>query len=91
MKALLIVFVVLVAFVVGLGFYRGWFNVSSNSADGKSNITFSADPAKMQEDKKKALEEGHKVVDQVKDKIAPSDEKKKDKVAPSEQPVQDKK
>ncbi len=82
MKALLIVLVVIVIFVVALGFYRGWFHVSSDHTDGNSNITFSADPAKMQDDEKTAEEKLHNLGSHRKDKAAtPADEKNKDKNA----------
>jgi len=70
MKALLIVFVLVVTAVVGLGFYRGWFQVSSDSADGNPNITFSADPDKVQDDKKPQQEKMQSLGGQVKDKAA---------------------
>jgi hypothetical protein len=90
MKALLIVLVLVVTFVVALGFYRGWFHVSSDSADGNRNITFSADPEKIQDDKKAVEEKVHNLGGQVKDKVAaPSDEKGKDKNATPVQPPQE--
>jgi hypothetical protein len=88
MKALLILVVVVVAFVVALGFYQKWFTVTSKNADGESDITLKVNTDKFQEDKKTALEKVHKLEGQVKDKIAPSDEKKKDKVATPEQPLE---
>jgi hypothetical protein len=56
MKRLLVVFVLAVAGVVGLGFYLGWFQLASDSAGEKPNITFTVDPDKFQEDKEKARE-----------------------------------
>ena len=56
MKAFVIVVVLLVAGVVGVGFYRGWFLFESESSDGKSNITLSVDGDKFQEDRKSATE-----------------------------------
>ena len=75
MKALLIVLALVVAAVVGLGYYRGWFHVSSDGADGNPNITFSADPGKIQDDEKAALEKAHDMGGQVKDKAAAPSEK----------------
>ncbi len=78
MKAFLMVLVAIVIFVVALGFYRGWFHVSSNSADSNSNITFSADPAKIQADKKTAEEKLHNLGSHMKDKATtPAEEKNK--------------
>jgi hypothetical protein len=85
----LLIVLVLVVAVVGLGFYRGWFHVSSVRADDKPNVTFSADPVKIQDDKKTALEKVHNLGGQVKDKAAvPTDEKDKDKIATPVQPPQ---
>jgi hypothetical protein len=90
MKALLIVIVVIGACVVGLGFYRGWFHVSSENADGNPGVTFSADTAKIDEDKKTAGEKLHNLGSHVKDKAAtPADEKNKEKTATPVPPSQD--
>ena len=91
MKALLILLVLVVTFVVALGFYQKWFTVTSKNADGESDITLKVDTAKIQEDRKTAMEKVHNLEGQVKDKIAPSDENKKDKSATPEKPHQDEK
>ena len=56
MKGLILVLVLAVAGFVGLGFYMGWFQVSSGSDDNKSSITLSVDNNKIQADKDKAVE-----------------------------------
>jgi phosphatidate phosphatase APP1 len=56
MNRLLVVLVLLVAAVVGLGFYQGWFHLSTDSTDHKSNVTLSVDQDKIQEDEKTAKE-----------------------------------
>jgi predicted negative regulator of RcsB-dependent stress response len=64
MKVLFVV-VVLILIVAGLGFYRGWFQLSTDKEDNKSNVTFSVNKDKFQEDENKAKETvqdlGHKV------------------------------
>lgn len=53
MRKLLAVVFVLVICVVGFGFYRGWFALSSpDPAEGSNqvNINLATDPDKMQED-----------------------------------------
>lgn len=55
MKALLIVVILLVAGVVGLGFYRGWFSFTSESGGGSANATLTVDKDKFQEDSKAAM------------------------------------
>ncbi len=90
MKALLIGLVFVVAFVVAVGFYRGWFHVSSDNADGTRNVTFSADPEKIQDDKKTVEEKVHNLGSQVKDKVAPpADKKDQDKTAAPVPPPQE--
>ena len=56
MKGLIFVLVLVVAGFVGLGFYMGWFQVSSSSGDNKSSITLSVDNNKIQKDKDKAVD-----------------------------------
>ena len=56
MRRLLIVFILLVAGVVGLGFYQGWFHLSLDRTDGKTNITGTVDEEKIKQDKEKAKE-----------------------------------
>lgn len=65
MKRFLAVLLILVAAVVGLGFYLGWFRLSTGSEDQKKNITLTVDQDKIREDeekaKKKVQEAGEKV------------------------------
>jgi hypothetical protein len=64
MKGLLAVLVLLLIVIAGFGFYRGWFSLSTATADHKSNVTFSVDQDKFQKDEAKAKEKvqglGHK-------------------------------
>lgn len=46
----------IVACVVGLGFYFGYFRIGSDSSDGKTNITLTLDQKKIQEDERNAVE-----------------------------------
>ncbi|HYV35963.1 MAG TPA: hypothetical protein VE988_09690 [Gemmataceae bacterium] len=78
MKRLFIVLVLVGVGVVGLGFYRGWFRIGSDNADGKSNITLSMDGKKFQEDEKKALANVQGVGNSIKDKVAGPAEKSMD-------------
>jgi len=67
MKGLFFVVVVLILCFAGLGFYRGWFQFSTDKEDNKSNVTFSVDKDKIHEDENKAKETmqdlGHKVTE----------------------------
>jgi hypothetical protein len=66
MKTLMMVVLVLMLCVVGLGFYRGWFTLSSHSAEAGSNkvdINLTVDRDKVIQDaesvKKKTTELAH--------------------------------
>ena len=53
MKKLFVVLIVVVLLAIGVGFYRGWFALSSGDADtgnNKVNINFTMDGDKAQED-----------------------------------------
>jgi hypothetical protein len=75
MRALVIVVVLLLVGIVGLGFYRGWFQISTDrdGADQKVNATFTVDEEKIQEDKEKL----QGFADQVKDEPAETSEETK--------------
>ena len=75
MRGLLIVVVLLIVGIVGLGFYRGWFLVSSNrdSEDQRVNTTFTVDEERIEEDKEKL----QGVVDQARDKPVEASENTK--------------
>jgi len=64
MRTLMMVLLVLVLCVVGLGFYRGWFVLSSHEAgSNKVDINLTVDRDKVTQDaesmKKKTTELGH--------------------------------
>ena len=56
MKKLMFVVVLLLAGIAGLGFYRGWFSLSTENADHKPSATITVDKDKIQEDEQKAKE-----------------------------------
>jgi hypothetical protein len=70
MRTVLFVVVLLMAGVVGLGLYRGWFGFASDTSDAKSNVTFTVDQDKFQEDRKAATESVQGLGGQAKDKAA---------------------
>jgi hypothetical protein len=55
MGRFLMVIVLVVAGIVGLGFYRGWFHFDSDSADGQTHLKLTVDQKKVQEDEAKAV------------------------------------
>jgi major membrane immunogen (membrane-anchored lipoprotein) len=74
MKKLFFVLMVLVILVVGVGFYRGWFALSSENRDtenNKTDINLTVDRGKVKEDvqevKDKTGELAHKTTAEAKD------------------------
>jgi hypothetical protein len=78
MNRLLVGLVLVVAVVVGLGFYRGWFDAATDSADGKSHLNITVDKDKIKEDEEKVVKKIHNVEHQVKDKVTAPAVKDKD-------------
>jgi hypothetical protein len=56
MKKLVVVFVLLLVGIAGLGFYRGWFRLSTDNTDHKPSATITVDKDKIQEDEQRARE-----------------------------------
>ena len=50
MKNLIILFVLLLAVIVGLGFYQGWFHLSTSTMDQKPSATITVDNEKILQD-----------------------------------------
>lgn len=71
MRAFLFVVVLLLVGIAGLGFYRGWFQLSSDrdNAEHKVNTTFTVDKDKIREDKEKVQELGHQAKEKTGDAI----------------------
>jgi hypothetical protein len=58
MKGLLVVLVLVLVGIAGLGFYRGWFHLSTENVDHKANVTFTVDEDKVREDGQKVRDLG---------------------------------
>jgi hypothetical protein len=56
MRNLMAVVVLLLACIVGLGFYQGWFHFSTSSTEHTSNATISVDQDKIRADEARAKE-----------------------------------
>jgi hypothetical protein len=69
MKALVFVVVVLLAGIVGLGFYRGWFRLSMVNSDQQPSATVTVDKNKIHEDEQKAKDTVHGFGQGAKDKL----------------------
>ncbi len=59
MRTLVVVFVLLVVGIAALGFYRGWFSLSTDNTDHKPSATITVDKEKIQEDEQSAKEKVH--------------------------------
>jgi len=56
MKALFGAIVLLVVGIICVGFYQGWFHISTHSTDHKSSATITVDQDKIKADEGKAEE-----------------------------------
>ena len=56
MKTLLVVVVLLLVGIAVLGFYRGWFRLSTDDTDNKVNTTITVDKDKIHADEETAKE-----------------------------------
>ncbi len=74
MKALVCIFVLLAVGTVGVGFYRGWFKVGSESNEGKSDLTLSVDKNKIEKDEKTVAADIHKLGHQATDNASTTGE-----------------
>ncbi len=79
MNRFLVVLLLLVIAVVGLGFYMGWFRLSSDQTDDKTNINITIDKDKFRKDEDKAIEKVKEVGESIKEKTKTETEKAKDK------------
>jgi flagellar basal body-associated protein FliL len=81
MKGLFIVFVLLVVVVVGvvgLGFYLGWFHLSTGGTDSTPSATITVDQNKIEADKKAAQEKVKELEEKAKEKTNPATDKGKE-------------
>ena len=69
MKALVFVLVLLLACIVGLGFYRGWFRLSMQSMDNQPSATITVDKDKIHEDEQKAKDKVQGFGQEAKEKL----------------------
>jgi hypothetical protein len=69
--------VILLLILAAVGYYQGWFNVSTGSQDQKSNISISVDKEKLRQDADKAAKGLENLADKVKAKVEPDKIKEK--------------
>jgi hypothetical protein len=68
MSRLCAVFLLLAAGIAGLGFYLGWFSVSTARTKDTVNVTVTMDQDKIREDKEKAKEKVQEIGNQVRER-----------------------
>jgi hypothetical protein len=68
MRGLFVVLVILVLAIAGVGFYQGWFQLSTSNADHKTNVTLSVDQDKIRADEEKVKDKVHDLGQKVKEK-----------------------
>ncbi len=69
MRTLMFVVVLLLVGIVGVGFYQGWFQVSTNNTDQKPSATVTVDKDKIHADEQKVKEKMEDFGQQAKEKI----------------------
>jgi len=70
--------VLILACVVGWGFYRGWFQLSTDTANQRPSATITVDKAKMQEDEQKAKDKFGSLEQEAKEKVGARTDKAKE-------------
>jgi predicted negative regulator of RcsB-dependent stress response len=83
MKNIFGVAVLIIVGIVGSGFYLGWFQLSTDTANQRPSATITVDKAKMQEDEQKAKDKLHGLVQDTEEKAAVGTDKAKE---PQRQP-----
>jgi hypothetical protein len=66
MGKLLVVAILLLVAIAGVGFYQGWFHLSTDSTDRKPSATITIDQDKIKADEEKAKEKLHDLGQKVK-------------------------
>lgn len=77
MRRLLGTLVLLVAVILGVGVYQGWFQFSKETSDNKTSVTLSVDEAKIKADAEKAEKELKELGNKAKEKISGGADKDK--------------
>ena len=76
MRKLLVVIVLLLVTIAVLGFYRGWFRLSTDNADQQPSATFTVDQNKINEDKDTVKERVQEFGDKTKEETTGGDTEK---------------
>lgn len=72
MAKLLLIFLLLVVVVIGVGFYLGWFHLSSDQSNGNPAYTVTVDKEKVKADEARAKKKLQELEHTVKERVAPA-------------------
>ena len=78
MKTVLIFLALIAAVGVSVGYYLGWFNVSSGHDQGKATVTLSVDKDRIRDDKDRVVDKAQDLEHQAAERIAATTQKAKD-------------
>jgi hypothetical protein len=69
MKGFLALIAVVILAVIALGFYQGWFHVTTTDTGNNTKVEFNVDKEKVKEDEQKAKEKAKEITKDVKEKV----------------------
>ena len=69
MKRLLMILAVLAAVMVGIGFYRGWFEVARQDTPAQTDINVKVHKERIEQDTERAAEKAREVGRQLTDEV----------------------
>ena len=72
MARLAFIIILLLAIVIGVGFYVGWFHLSSDRSNGDPNYTVTVDKEKIKADEARANKKLQEMGQEVREKVAPA-------------------
>jgi hypothetical protein len=67
------VLVLIVAVVVGVGLYMGWFHIGSDTTEGQTHITLTVDQKKIKADEEKLIEKARSAVNPKRESTVPAE------------------
>jgi hypothetical protein len=79
MRGFFFVLVLLAVAIVGVGLYRGWFQVSTQKGEEKSTVSITVDKNKIKADEEKVKDKVQDLGRQVKDKAGDGTAKDQDR------------
>ncbi len=69
MSRIITLLVLLIVLIAGVGYYRGWFTVSTDKGSGHTDVTVTVDKDKIKQDEQKAKDKAKELEQKAKDKV----------------------